>query len=430
MTDQSGGEVVEERLMSRARTIGSFGATTVLSGGISVLSIPLIVLLTNSHAWGSIALGQAVGSSVGVLAMFGWGITGPAGIAMMHRSAHAAAYWDSIVARGLLFLPALVITSVVTWLLVPTEQLASTVCAVAMAFGGLSGSWYAVGRKRPDRLFLLDTVPRVGGTIVGIAALWLGGSLVAFGLLQLAGSFIAFLLITRWALPGFRRPEGTVRGFRRTLTVIAEQRHGVAVAVAIASYYPIVLAIVAGFAPTYLPLYALIEKVLRFATMAMQPVFQFFQATVPTRRGRDLRRAIKNSLLVILALAVVCWLGFSILLPVASGLLTAGQVKVPLLVAINLGAYMAGVVIMNFMSSVALVAVSRVRSVGRGSLIGSVLGLAVVLLLAILGDGRDISWGFVATAVLILGYQFVVLAQALPRTVAEVDEGADPEVVH
>lgn len=414
--------------MSRSRTIGTFALTTLLSGGVSILSIPLIVILTDAQAWGSIALGQAVGSSVGVLAMFGWGVTGPATVAMMPAARHAAAYWESIMARLLLMVPALAITIITTMLLVPTEPLASVACAIAMAFGGLSGSWFTVGVKRPDKLFLLDSLPRVVGTVLGIVALALGGSLVAFGALQLLGSLAAFVLVTGWAVPGFRRPAGAARGFRATVRVLVEQRHGVVVAVAIAAYYPVVLALVAAFAPLALPLYALIEKVLRFAVMAMQPVFQYFQATVPAHRGRALARAIRQSLLVATVLALICWAGFALLLPVASLILTDGQVSVPTLVSVNLGAYMGAIVLTTVLSSVALIAVDRVRSVGWGGVVCSVLGLGAVLVFAIIGDGADISWGFVVTAIMLLAFQVVVLVRALPLKVAqqEAEDAAAP----
>lgn len=412
----------QERRPSGLRTLGSFASTTVLSGVVSVLSIPLIVLFADTASWGAVALGQAVGSSVGVLAMFGWGITGPARVAMMPPTSRAAAYWDSIVARAYLFAPALVITGVVTWVLVPTAQVASTTCAIAMAFGGLSGSWFLVGVKRPDRLFWLDTVPRVGGTVLGIVALAVTDSLVLFAVLQLLGSFAAFGLVTRWIVPALRRPEGAVRGFRRTLVVLAEQRHGVGVAVAVASYYPIVLAIVAGFAPAFLPLYALNEKLLRFATMALQPALQFFQASVPVQRGAALGRAVHRSLGAVVVLGLLSWAAFALLMPVASTILTGGEVKVPLVAAINLGAYMGGIVVMNYMVSVALIAVDRVALVSRGSIIGSAIGLALVLVLAVAGDGVYLSWGLVATAVLIVGFQSVVLARALPARVRETSD--------
>ena len=417
MSGQDAPALSEQKVLSRKQTLAAFIGSTALSGGVSVLSIPIIVLLTDAHAWGSIALGQAVGSSVGVLAMFGWGVTGPAAVAMMRRESQAAAYWDSILARGLLFVPALVVTVVVTWLLVPSEHVAATLCSVALAFGGLSGSWFLVGAKRPDRLLLFDTLPRVGGTVVGVAGLALTRSLLVFAVCQMIGSLLAFVLVSHTVLPRFRRPQGASQGLRHALRVLGEQRHGVAVAVAIASYYPAVLAIVAAFAPGLLPLYALIEKVLRFAVMAMQPVFQYFQATVPTRRGDDLRHAIRRSLVIATAIGLICWAGFALLLPLASFLLTAGQVDVPSLVAINLGAYMGATVVITFLSTVALIAVSRVSAVGRGALVTSVIGLVIVLALALTHDGAAISWGFVATAVMIIGYELVVLARALPATV-------------
>lgn len=418
----------QERRISRSRLIGWFVATTLLSGGVSLLSIPLIVTFTDSVAWGSVALGQAIGSSAGVLAMFGWGVTGPATVAMMSPSQRPAAYWNSVAARGLLFLPSVALTGVATWYLVPSEQIAATACAVAMAFGGLSGSWYAVGRRRPDILFLLDTVPRVAGTIAGLTCLWAGLSLTSFGVAQLCGSLLAFVLVSLWAVPGLRRPVGAVHNLRAVAGVIAGQRHGVAVAVAVASYYPVVLGIVAAYAPASLPLYALIDKVLRFATMAMQPVYQYFQATVPTHRGAALARAIRRSLIFTTVIGVVSGLGFALLLPLAAGILSAGQIEVPVLVAINLGIYMTGIVVMTYMATVALIAVSRERLIGRGPLIGTAVGLIVTLFLAIYASGDAISFAFVITAVLIITYQFVILLR-VPRS-GDGDRDTESEAAH
>ena len=347
---------------------------------------------------------------------------------MMSPPQRPAAYWNSVVARGLLFLPSVALTGVSTWLLVPSEQVAATACAVAMAFGGLSGSWYAVGRRRPAGLFLLDTIPRVTGTIAGLTCLWAGLSLTSFGVAQLCGSLLAFILVSLWAVPGLRRPVGAVQSLRSVAGVIAGQRHGVAVAVAVASYYPVVLGIVAAYAPPSLPLYALIDKVLRFATMAMQPLYQYFQATVPTHRGAALVRAIRRSLLVTVVIGMACGLGFALLLPLAAGILSAGQIDVPVLVAINLGIYMTGVVVMTYMATVALIAVSRARLIGRGPLIGSAVGLVVTYFLAIYSSGNAISFAFVVTAVLILSYQFTVLLR-VPRP-GDADHDLESETAH
>lgn len=402
------------------RGLGSFGASTVLSGGVSLLSIPLIVLLTDPAAWASIAVGQAVGSSLGVLAMFGWGITGPAAVAMMDSLRHTVAYWDSIRARLLLFVPIVLAAVVITLFLAPTQQLAAGICAVSMALGGLSGSWYLVGRNKPHHLLVRDTIPRVAGSVLGVLGLWASHSLVLFGALQLLGSLAAFGLVTVWVVPGLRRPEGAVQGFGGVLGVIRDQRHGVLVAVAIAFYYPVVLAIVAVLAPAALPVYALIEKVLRFAGLVMQPLLQYLQATVPA--AGDLPATIRRSLAMISVLSIVCWAGFTSLLPFAATILGAGQVRVPWLIAINLGVYMGSVLLMNYLSTVALVAVGRASAIAPGALLGTAGGLAVTAVCAWLGGGSALSWGFVATSVLVLGLQLYSLFRAL-RTFPEVAAG-------
>lgn len=155
--------VDSEGVGRRIRTFGWFFATVVVSGASSIVTIPVIVTLTSAHSWAAVALGQAVGSSLSVLTMFGWGITGPARIAMMPRSEHAVAYWDSIVARLIVLVPVLAITVGVTWVIAPTAHLAAVVAGVAMAAGGLSGTWALIGRREPVALFWADTVPRVVG---------------------------------------------------------------------------------------------------------------------------------------------------------------------------------------------------------------------------------------------------------------------------
>ncbi|PZE29910.1 MULTISPECIES: hypothetical protein [unclassified Curtobacterium] len=407
--------VDSEGVGRRIRTFGWFFATVVVSGASSIVTIPVIVTLTSAHSWAAVALGQAVGSSLSVLTMFGWGITGPARIAMMPRSEHAVAYWDSIVARLIVLVPVLAITVGVTWVIAPTAHLAAVVAGVAMAAGGLSGTWALIGRREPVALFWADTVPRVVGTVLGVGALALGGGLIAFSALQLAGALAAFVIVSVRLLGGVRRPAGGVHDAAGAWRVIREQRHGVAVAVAVAAYYPLVLVIVARFIPAQLPLYALNEKLLRFATMAMQPVHQYMQAAVPSQQGRALVRALRRSLAAILVISVLAWVVYTVLLPVASGLLTAGQVQVPAFAGLMLGAFMGFSVLGSYMTSVALVAVDRVGVISRGSLIGFGAGLLAVLLTALIGAADALAAGFVVTGIVTVLYQTTVFVRAMPR---------------
>lgn len=397
------------------RTFGWFVATVVVTGASSIITIPVIVTLTDAHSWAAVALGQAVGSSLSVLTMFGWGITGPARIAMMPRSEHAAAYWDSVVARLIVLVPVLAITIAVTWVIAPTAHVAAVIAGTAMAAGGLSGTWALIGRRQPVAMFWADTVPRVAGTVAGVGVLAAGGGLIAFSVLQLIGALAAFVIVSVLLLGGFRRPEGGVHDIRGTWRVIREQRHGVAVAVAVAAYYPLVLVIVARFIPAQLPLYALNEKLLRFATMAMQPVHQYMQAVVPSQKGRALVRALRRSLVAIVALSLVAWGLYTVLLPVASTILTAGQVPVPAFVGLMLGAFMGFTVLESYMTSVALVAVDRVAVISRVSLTGFGAGLVAVLLTALVGAANALAAGFVVTGLVTVLYQTAVFLKSMPR---------------
>ena len=86
-------------IFGNTRRLGLFGASVVLNGAISLLTIPIVIAVAGADPWASMATGQSIGNSIGVLVLFGWGLTGPATIAMASASRRPRLFLASLFSR-------------------------------------------------------------------------------------------------------------------------------------------------------------------------------------------------------------------------------------------------------------------------------------------------------------------------------------------
>ena len=226
------------RLLQRTRGLGLFGLSVVLNGGVSLISIPVIVAVVGAEPWASMATGQSIGASFGVLTIFGWGLTGPVTIAMARPEGRPKIFLDSLFARGVLLVPLLGIQAAVTFAIVPHEKPVAFLAGVAMMLAGASANWYFTGESRPDRFLLLDTVPRVTGTLVGVVAVAATGELLFFALAQLAGAIVALVVSASVIFRGSRLDIRAAAHWPTITRSLLEQRHGVVATAVFAAYSP------------------------------------------------------------------------------------------------------------------------------------------------------------------------------------------------
>src|SRR5690349_13900660 len=177
-------------------------------------------------AWGAIALGQAIGTSGGVIAAYGWGLFGPAQVAGATATERRAGYLESILTRMVLMFPVALAAASLAFVLAPGRPIFAAVGALSATSTGLSANWYFVGLARPYAMLMLETAPRVSGLAAGIALMKLGYSAVALPACALVGMVGGFAVSTAWILRSTAH-EGAQRVRPRPLrTVLSSNRHG------------------------------------------------------------------------------------------------------------------------------------------------------------------------------------------------------------
>lgn len=410
------------RLLQRTRGLGLFGLSVVLNGGVSLISIPVIVGLVGADPWASMATGQAIGASFGVLTIFGWGLTGPVTIAMARPEGRPKIFLDSLFARAVLLVPLLGIQAAVTIAIVPHEKLVAFIAGVAMMLAGASGNWYFTGESRPDRFLLLDTVPRVTGTLAGVVAVAATGELLFFALAQLGGAIVALVVSASVIFRGSRLDIRAAAHWPTITRSLLEQRHGVVATAVFAAYTPAVLALIALLVPALLPMFVLADRVGKFVAMAVSPLLQVFQGWVPAASGTELVRRIRISGWVALATAFVAGGVYTASLPSFSELLTHGQVGFGVAATIAFGLNMTMSILSPYLTNVGLMTLGRVRAVAVSVVAGvaiSLIGLVIVVSV----DGPEFTfWALVVGNLVMTLWQFSVLTITLRRQASPAPE--------
>ena len=395
------------------RRLGLYGLSVLLNGAISLITIPIVIAVVGADPWASMATGQSIGNSIGVLVAFGWGLTGPATVAMASVDRRPGLFLDSLFSRAALLLPLLLVQALVTVAIVPHAKFVAFVAGLAMTLAGVSANWYFSGESRPGRFLLLDTLPRVCGTVAGLLLVVLTDELLFFALAQLAGSLLALGVSSYVILRGHDLDFREAARWRTILARLGEQRHGVVATGLQAGATPAILAIVAVTAPASLPLFVLADRLSKFVGMAASPLIQVFQGWVPAARGGELLRRITLSARVTTALGVLAGAAYAVLLPVFSELLTHGQVVVDTSSAIAFGCVASSWVIAPYLTNVALMAVGRVRAIALSAAVGVPLTLALLAAAELLGLSELAPWAIVLGNCFGMGWLALSLRQAM-----------------
>ena len=402
-------------VIGRAGSLGLYGASVVLNGAISLITIPVIVAIAGAGPWASMATGQSIGGSFGVLVAFGWGLTGPATIAMTSREGRPALFLDSLFARGALLVPVLIAEAVVTTAIVPDAKFVAFAAGLAMTLAGASANWYFTGESRPGRFLALDTVPRVSGTVLGLLLVLATHDLLFFALAQLAGSLVALITSAVVILHGRGLDFRAASRWSSIARSLAEQRHGVVATGLYAAFTPAVLAIIAFAAPALLPLFVLADRLSKFVGMAASPLNQVFQGWVPSALGAELVRRLRVSGLVTVVTALVAGILYALLLPSFATVLTHGQVAFDAVTAIAFGLIAASQVVLPFLTNVALMAVGRLRVIALSASVGVPLTLGTLLFVVWARGGEYSAWVLVGGNLVILAWQVIALRETLAR---------------
>ena len=258
-----------------------FGLSTALLAVASLAATPAMVAANGPTAWGAIALGQAVGAIASIVVGYGWALSGPATAARGNASVRRREYADSVRVRLALLVPGATSAAFVAAALAPHHASFAVAGAISATVVALSSSWYFAGLARPYVWLLLETLPRVGGTAIGIVVMKLGYSAIIGLVFTSSGMVLAFLLATAWVYRSTARagadrlPGGTL------IEVLISHRHGVASMVGQLFFLNAPMAIVSVIAPTAQPVYALVDRVRQLVSAGLSTLVVVLQGWVP-----------------------------------------------------------------------------------------------------------------------------------------------------
>ena len=400
-------------MASRTGSILGYATSVGVSAIVTLISIPIIVGAVGAQAWGALAVGQAIGTGAAILINFGWGTTGPTEVARADAGLRSALYEDSFRARLALALPVVVVAVAATSFATSSASGEAALNAAAFALTGLLAGWYFTGASQPLLFLFLDTGPRVVGAAAGATAVLLGSPLVFFPLLQLAGILVGVVLSTR-KVSGFRRLR-SIRGFGAVPTILRAQSHGVVLAIVSASYASIPAAVVAVVAPSGVPVYALVDKLLRFATTAYAPIIQFLQGHVPTGTFADVRRKIRSSLIAGGGMAVLGAALFIVLAPWLSSFLSHGEISPPFEIVVGFALALFFMVASQIVGLVCLLALGQSSELAKRSAVGVVIGLPAIVAGAIIAGVLGAALALAFAEALACSLQVLLLRKALRR---------------
>jgi O-antigen/teichoic acid export membrane protein len=361
-----------------------YGISMALLAVVSLVSIPSMVAASGPVAWGMIAAGQSIGGVAATVIGYGWGLSGPAAIAQANSTTRLTEYIESVATKLYLFIPVGAIAFLAAFLIGREFAVFAGVAALSQATIGLLANWYFVGIARPYLLLVLETVPRTLGTIVGIIFMDTGSSALVGVTWQLIGPVAAFVVSTVWIVKPWRRSALRQVSPRRVRAVLVDQRHGVTSTVLSSFYSAAPVVIVALVAPAAQPVYAVVDKVQRQVIVALGPFVTVLQGWVPRASGEALLRRVRIGLWYSLISAVVLGAAMAIAAPELVRWLGGRQIH-PTLLTLALMAVLVGVAFFeSILSKACLAALRKLRVVATSTAIGSVVGLPLVAVGAVL----------------------------------------------
>lgn len=396
---------------------GLLGLSPLLISAATLISVPVLLRVLGEQPWLSIAVGQAVGELCRVIVVWGWNSIGLARVARMDEGERLTYYFESLVPRFLLVFPVAGLAAVVLFFVIPLEDpLAAWLPACASALYGLNAAWVLIGGREPMKLLLFDAVPRSASILLGTLAVSMLHVASSYGAVTAIGSFAA-VAIPLCAMLLRARSRGiavTLGAWRNSLSLLREGLPVVAAGLITVGRlsFAVVVSPIAGAAAA--PAVALGDKFLRWANTAMTPVLQSLQVRIPRGDSHIIDRA-RRGVLSAWLIGVPIGLAVGIVVPIASELISGGEIVLGLDIAIPVGIQTTLIFVASITGNSVLVLLGRLKSVLSGSALSLiVLGILFLPLYTAFG-AAGAFWALVSSEAVVTTYQFVAMRRAIGR---------------
>ncbi|MCI2958009.1 polysaccharide biosynthesis C-terminal domain-containing protein [Agromyces atrinae] len=411
------------------KATSAYGLSVVVSGVVSIAVIPAVIIAAGETAWVTIAVSQAVAGFAFVLAVFGWGVTGPTDVASRGSVERGRYFFESLLSRTWLSLIIVPISIPLSIILSRGDPLLAGLTTASGILVALGAGWFFVGEKSPIRFLVLDTAPRIIGTVAGAGVLLATGDARWFAGIQLAGVVAAAIISSASILRRYRSWSFTASP-KRALRNLRGQAAPVTMAATTSLYVNVPIVIVQLFLPSATAVYALAERIVRLSLYATRPVVQIAQGYVPASEHLDLVARAKRVTLIGLVLGGAGGLAFAVLGPWVGTILSGGAIDLGSALAIAMGANLAALLASQLTGFACLTAFGLARELARSTIVGAIVGTVLMIPLTFAFGVVGLAWGLAISELAVLAVQLVALRRAFaappPEKPAEPVEPALP----
>jgi O-antigen/teichoic acid export membrane protein len=273
------------KVLSGLNKLVGFGLSMAMLAVAALIAIPAMIRASGEVAWGTIAVGQSVGALGAMLVLYGWSVSGPAEVARGDAQAQLTEFLSSLKVRLFLFPMAAVVAVAISMLLAPVRKDLAGIATVVTLLTGLIHNWFFVGLARPYVLMIVETVPRLSFTIIGIVAMETGSD-AGLGLIwQGVGLLIGTAMSTWWILWHLGDAMRSRPKLPPLSKLLVWHGHGVASTIGSGLYGTLPLVVVTLVAPAAQPIYALVDKLHAQILVGLFPAISVMQGWVP--RSQD-----------------------------------------------------------------------------------------------------------------------------------------------
>lgn len=402
------------RTKNALKAAGGYGLSVAITGLVSIAVIPAIIVAAGAEAWATIAVAQAVAGFAFVFAVYGWGVVGPTEVARLVPDRRGRYFYDSLLSRAWLCLIVVPVASVIAILIIGHDALLAALTVASGILVALGSGWFFVGEASPIRFLLLDTLPRIAGTVAGAVALIATGDVIAFAALQLAG-VIAAAVICAWNILARHRDwEFTISPIRAVRN-LRGQASPVAMSATASVYVNVPIVLIDLFLPSATAVYALAERIVRLALYSTRPIVQVAQGWVPSPDPVEQAARARRVTAIALGLGALGGVVYAVAGPWIGDLLSGGTLTIPLALAVPMAVNLAAILASQLTGFACLTAFGLTRALATSTIVGAVVGTALMVPLLLWIGAPGVAWGLAIAELCVLAVQLAKLAPRLRR---------------
>jgi O-antigen/teichoic acid export membrane protein len=279
----------------------------------------------------------------------------------------------------------------------------------------LGASWYFIGEARPSRLFWLDGFPQTLGVAVSVVIMLLTGNLVAVLATQLVFNFSSVVLSARRVIRSGDVPPRFEFSPRAAFHRLAHQRHAVATSATAGLYVSMPLLILNAISPASLSLYAMGDKLFRFALTAFSPFLQLVQGWLPEGGTENLLHRIRQAARMTPVVGALGGIAIMVLGPPAAAILSAHRIDFTLALSVPFGVVFASVAVTQVVGLACLVQLRATRALAQSTLVGAISGIPLIAVGAVAFGAVGVAWALALSELAVLAYQYGSMSRRLAK---------------